>query len=558
MSPISNREPLSPRPAPGFLLVGPYDPTGGEFTFLAPPLGVWRLAGTLEAAGFEVQVFDPNCAGEAPEKALEKRLRARSWDVLGFSTTGMTLRYDLALAHLARRVLPEALLVAGGMEATFKPRELFRLAPFDLVVLGEGEGPLLEIGRRLRAGSLLHGIPGTAFMRDDGDLARLPRTAMERPALRDAIFRIPYEKMPYRSYWDKLERCYRVGDLPYKAEREARLAEIRSVRLITLNYCPMGCTFCSSTNFLHAAQGGTARIARLEAEECLAMLRRIVAAQPGVRTVIFQDDIFVFRQDQRILPLCEAILAAKRSGDLPDDLQFISTNRVDAMNRERLTAMRRAGFRVLGFGIESFSLEVLKEFNKAQIHPHVREVLATALELGITPFLDIILTSPRSRLDDLAETIRQAFQWMVAGCEVGMYPYVIPFSGAVMAGDPELVPWTVFTRQSIAGTGISWDQPAKILPIDPEARGVIVAIEAAFELQRRSLQRHAAHMPSRLRSFLWILCAMRVLSEAGHSTPGSEEIVDELLAHLPGAPTGAGMKTLRGALLSPREALACP
>jgi len=277
-----------------------------------------------------------------------------------------------------------------------------------------------------------------------------------------------------------------------------------------------------------------------------------------VRTVIFQDDIFVFRQDHRILPLCEALLAAKRSGDLPHDLQFISTNRVDAMNRERLTAMRRAGFRVLGSGIESFSLEVLKEFNTAQIHPHVREVLATALELGMTPFLDIILTSPRSRLDDLAETIRQAFQWMVAGCEVGMYPYVIPFSGAAMAGDPELLPWTVFTRQGIAGTGISWDQPAKILPIDPEARGVILAIEAAFELQRHSLQKHAAHMPSRLRSFLWILCAMRVLSEAGHSTPGSEEIVDELLAHLPGAPTGAGMKTLRGALLSRREALTCP
>ena len=26
------------------LLVGPYDPECGEYTFLAPPLGVWRLA----------------------------------------------------------------------------------------------------------------------------------------------------------------------------------------------------------------------------------------------------------------------------------------------------------------------------------------------------------------------------------------------------------------------------------------------------------------------------------------------------------------------------------
>src|SRR5690242_12297427 len=147
----------------------------------------------------------------------------------------------------------------------------------------------------------------------------------------------------------------------------------------------MGCTFCSSTNFLNAAQGTTARIARLGPDECLTMLRRIVAAQPAVRTIIFQDDIFVFRNDPRVLPLCEAIVAAKRAGELPDDLQFIGTNRVDAMSRERLAAMRRAGFRVLGFGIESFSPEVLKEFNKAQIHPHVRSVLSSALDLGMTP-----------------------------------------------------------------------------------------------------------------------------------------------------------------------------
>ncbi len=162
-----------------------------------------------------------------------------------------------------------------------------------------------------------------------------------------------------------------MGALPTKAAREARLAEIRSVRLITLNYCPMGCTFCSSTNFLHEAQGGVAAIARLEADECLAMIERIVAAHPRVRTIIFQDDIFVFTKDKRILPLCEAIVAAKERGDIPQELQFISTNRIDAMTPERLCAMRRAGFRVLGFGIESFSRNVLQEFNKgADSPPH--------------------------------------------------------------------------------------------------------------------------------------------------------------------------------------------
>ena len=383
---------VRPRERRSALLVGPYDPMGGEYTFLAPPLGVWRLCGVLRTAGHAAEVFDPNCTDDSPEAALRALLAQRRFDVIGVSTTGMTLRYDLALAHLAKRSQPDALLVAGGMEATFDPETLLSLAPIDLVVLGEGEFPLLDLLDALAAERPVSGIRGTAFT-SGGAVQRVPRTALTREELRDATYCTPYEDMPYERYWRRLEKSYRVRELPVKAHREAHLAEIRSVRLNTLNYCPMNCSFCSSTNFLHEAQGGdTARVGRLSADECLVMIERIVAAHPDVRTIIFQDDIFVFTSDKRILPLCEKIVAAKRAGDLPEDLQFISTNRIDSMNRERLEAMRAAGFRVLGFGIESFALGILQEFNKARIHPHIETNLRLALDAGVTPFLDMILT----------------------------------------------------------------------------------------------------------------------------------------------------------------------
>ena len=91
----------------GVLLIGPYDPNCGEYTFLAPPLGVWRLAGVLAAAGVRVEVFDPNCCGGLPQRALPLLIQQGRWDVIGVSTTGMTLKYDLELAHLARRVAPD-------------------------------------------------------------------------------------------------------------------------------------------------------------------------------------------------------------------------------------------------------------------------------------------------------------------------------------------------------------------------------------------------------------------------------------------------------------------
>jgi hypothetical protein len=269
------------------------------------------------------------------------------------------------------------------------------------------------------------------------------------------------------------------------------------------------------------------------------MIERIIAAHPKARTIIFQDDIFTFTSDKRILPLCEAILEAKKQGRIPAQLQFISTNRIDAMSDERLAAMRRAGFRVLGFGIESFSQRVLTEFNKAQIYRHIEPMLTSALATGVTPFLDIILSSPHASLDDVVQTLRGAYRWLRQGCEIGMYPYVIPFSGAAFARDPSLLPHTRYLRRQIAGTAIAWDQAAKILPIDPVVRDVILRMELSFETMLATFEKQAAHMPSRVRSLLWILSAMPILAEFGEFIADENEIREELAARLPALPAEA-------------------
>jgi radical SAM superfamily enzyme YgiQ (UPF0313 family) len=515
---LTRRNPVSD---PRVLLIGPYDPNCGEYTFLAPPLGVWRLQGFLAGNGVAADVFDPNLRPLDVDRDLDEVLRSRRWDVIGVSTTGMTLPFDLSLAHAARAACPDAVIVAGGMEATFNPERMFASGPFDLVILGEGEHPLLALCRRLERGEPLEPIAGTASIDEGGAVRRLAATAMSAAELRESIFMIPYDRMPYEDYWRRLEGAYGVGALPYKAEREAKLAEIRAVRLITLNYCPMGCSFCSSTNFLNSAQGTTTAISRLSADECMEMIGRIVRAHPGVRTIIFQDDIFVFTNDKRLLELCRAIVAAKSRGELPETLGFISTNRIDAMTPERLAAMRAAGFRVLGFGVENFSRNVLKEFNKGRIFRHIEPVLTEALAQGITPFLDLILTSPRSTIGDLAETVRAADRWIRAGCEIGIYPYVIPFSGAALAGDPSLKEQTEYETRRVPGTGIEWQQATKILPQDPAARAAILAIErnvtAAIAASRRP------HLPSRDRSLLWIRHAIPVIRAYGERGPDEAE-----------------------------------
>jgi hypothetical protein len=195
--------------------------------------------------------------------------------------------------------------------------------------------------------------------------------------------------------------------------------------------------------------------------------------------------------------------------------------------------MRRAGFRVLGFGIESFSPNVLAQFNKAQIYRHIEPMLTAALAMGITPFLDLILSSPWATLHDVAETLREGYRWLRRGCEIGMYPYVIPFSGAAMAQDRTLLPYTVSVRYRVAGTGVQWDQPAKILPIDPTVSAVILRIERDFEAMLGTLEQQAAHLPSRIRSLVWILCSVPVMAKHGLHIADEREVLAELRARLP-------------------------
>lgn len=546
-SSIEGRAPI--RGGINILLVGPYDPHCGEYTFLAPPLGVWRLCGYLNKRGHFAQVFDPNNCSNDPATELDHLLQQRRWHVVGLSTTGMTLKYDLSLASIARKQHPDAVLVAGGMEATFVPELVSQLGGFDLIVSGEGEKPMLEIASRMQTGQALFGIPSTAVPLESGQVHRIHGHALNYQDFREAVMQTPYDDMPYEDYWYRLEAAYGVDGISEKAAREARLAEIRSVRIATLNYCPMACTFCSSTNFLHEVQGKVAKVARLDADDCLQMIDRVLQAQPAVKTVIWQDDIFVFTNDKRIIPLCEGIIAGKENGRFPEELKFISTNRIDAMTPARLALMKAAGFRVLGFGVESFSRDVLGEFNKGQIFSHIDANLNEALRLGIVPFLDLILSSPASTIADIHTTIDRAYHWIMQGCEVGLYPYIIPFSGSVMAKDPALKAHTVYESITVPGTDIVWEQPQKILPIDAEAREIICQIESRYQTRLETVAGNTDHMPSRTRSLIWIEAALPLLEAKGLPVPSIQDIsrMIESQTSLAKHPSGTAETTRRPA-----------
>jgi radical SAM superfamily enzyme YgiQ (UPF0313 family) len=84
--------------------------------------------------------------GDDPWQEIAQALIAEQPDVLGITAVTANFAAAAQLAAVARKVLPELLIVLGGVHASTDPEGALRGAPaVDLVVRGEGR---VESGRR--------------------------------------------------------------------------------------------------------------------------------------------------------------------------------------------------------------------------------------------------------------------------------------------------------------------------------------------------------------------------------------------------------------------------
>ena len=86
-----------PKGKRNILLIGPQtELIFAERSFMAPALGVIRLAGFLNKKGHYAESFEPNLpmlTNEGP--FLEEVLKSKKWDIIGFSILEETFVHDI-------------------------------------------------------------------------------------------------------------------------------------------------------------------------------------------------------------------------------------------------------------------------------------------------------------------------------------------------------------------------------------------------------------------------------------------------------------------------------
>jgi protein-L-isoaspartate(D-aspartate) O-methyltransferase len=111
-----------------------------------------------ERAGAKVHIVDLVC--EAARGPIDMRRivlgdDGEGYDVIAFSVySSFDHLKCMAIAEMARTLMPDAVFVAGGYHASARPDAFVKEgSPFDVCVVGEGEKPLLEVVESVKGGA---------------------------------------------------------------------------------------------------------------------------------------------------------------------------------------------------------------------------------------------------------------------------------------------------------------------------------------------------------------------------------------------------------------------
>ena len=190
------------------------------------PTGVGILAQMLEDAGHFCDVLDLNInRPEITEEQVAGFLHANkeSYDLVGLSGMITTLCWQKIVARLVRKRWGDCCLVSGGGLASDFGDGLFAWVPeLDVVVRGEGEGPLHQV-----IGSVDRFKAGRAVLGPESveNLDRLPGVAWEKFDMEVYLGNAVWGVGASNSSWT-----------PFAMKR--------SINLISSRGCPYNCNFC--------------------------------------------------------------------------------------------------------------------------------------------------------------------------------------------------------------------------------------------------------------------------------------------------------------------------
>jgi len=365
---------------------------------LVPP-GVTLLSRILKNHGFAVDVFDTTDYGldlaKDYEKLTEETLGVRPsphrklknterdvWadlaekvnsfqpNLIAMSCTESTFLLGIeVIKHISHRNSRDMPVILGGSFATFAPARALDFPEIDIVCVGEGEGPLLELCQRMEQGEPYHDVAGLSF--------------------RDRFGMVRQNPPPPAVNLDENPTNFDLGLFdPERLVRPMAGSLYRMAPVETIRGCVYHCAFCNSRN-----TGSRKKSMGKVREECL-----FYKEYHGVEYMFFWADTFLMMSARELDEFYEMYQDV--------NLPFWVQTRVETITDWRLKKLKDVGLHRIAFGIENghekFRQKVIqKEFSNDEA---VRKLEITAA-MGVTYNTNNMVGYPHETREIAMETV---------------------------------------------------------------------------------------------------------------------------------------------------------
>lgn len=356
-----------------------------------PPIATAYLVSFLKSKGIEARAWDLNTEISIPNDGDDyywtQRANCRKFydehkelfdkwtetifeynpDIVGFTVWSTTLFFSLKLAMRIKKRDKRKIIVFGGYWSNVESKEMFDNPQVDIVVKGEGEESLLEIAEQYRNKGKIGPCQG-CIIRMDGQIVE--------SGLRPEIKAL--DRLPFPDFSDfNLERYLYKYHIPITFSRG----------------CTWACSFCTTSRSWKKFR---TRSAENIYQEILFRLKQLRLVEQ------FEICDPAFNQDPGVLlKLCDLIISDRLK------VKFSGMAQIrPEINLSGLKKMRKAGFYLLNYGIESGSKNVLNKMGKRYKVEEAEKVIRDTHNSGIDVVLNFIVGFPGESEDDFYETLR--------------------------------------------------------------------------------------------------------------------------------------------------------
>ncbi|NVM25915.1 MAG: radical SAM protein [Desulfobacterales bacterium] len=340
---------------------------GRRFNRPWPPLSLMISASLLEKAGFTVRIVDGR-VDRGWHAKLKRSAPESDWIGLTSSPLDRWQCPNLEIGYFVdlARSLPSDKLLIMGVHGSIFPQAMLNQTRARAVIVGEPEQRLLALVT-LEDWSA---IPGIVF-RKDGKACQTGR------ALPTSLSNLP---APAFHLIDPPRYAYELLGRPFALFETSR-------------GCPYGCTFCLKTMYGPGVRYKPIEGLMVEIEQAVTI--------SGFRYGYFIDLEFTTNRE-RALEICDQLIAR--------NYPFIwcCQTRADAVDAVLLKRMKRAGCRLIHYGVESGSSRILTDTRKRIDGDTIQEGIRLTHEAGIETACFFMLGFPGETRSEMEETIEFA------------------------------------------------------------------------------------------------------------------------------------------------------